>query len=398
MEISIRAGSSCLPGERPVEVVERKGLGHPDTICDAIAEHVCVRLSRYYLERFGVILHHNVDKVLLCAGRARPAFGGGEVLEPIELYLAGRASDEYGGVRIPVHEIAIAAGREWIRRWLPEIDVDRHVRIISRLRPGSADLTGLFGRSDRSPKANDSSCGVGFAPLTDLEETVLAVERGLNSAAVKRAHPEIGTDVKVMGIRHGRRIQLTVACAFVGRHITDLAEYTCRKGETRELIYRIGRDVTGHELSVDLNLADDIERGEVYLTVTGTSAEAGDDGEVGRGNRACGLITPYRPMSIEAVAGKNPVSHVGKLYNLLAGRIAGEIVTSLPGARGATCVAVSQIGRPVDEPHTLDLELALEGEPDPGSFEPAVRGIVEAQLGHIPLLRDELLSESIMLH
>ncbi len=392
MQISIRAGTGWSPAERPVEVVERKGHGHPDTICDGIAEHVSVRLSRFYLERFGVILHHNVDKVLLCAGRARPAFGGGDVLEPVEVYLAGRATEEYAGVRIPTHEIAIAACREWLRDQLPELDGDKPARIVSRLRPGSVDLTHLFARSGRTPPANDSSCGVGFAPLTDLEATVLAVERGLNSRELKRLHPEIGTDIKVMGIRHGQRIELTVACAFVGRHVKDVPDYARRKDEVREHIFGIGRGVTGCDLSVDVNAADDIERGDVYLTVTGTSAEAGDDGEVGRGNRPCGLITPYRAMSIEAVAGKNPVSHVGKLYNVLAGRIASEIVASVPGVRGATCVAVSQIGRPIDEPHTVDVELALEGAPDRRAYQTAVQSIVHTRLAGITSLKDELVA------
>jgi S-adenosylmethionine synthetase len=398
VEVSVRTCGSCSPGDRPVEVVERKGLGHPDTICDGIAEHLCVRLSRHYLERFGVILHHNVDKVLLCAGRTRPAFGGGEVLEPIELYLAGRATEEYRGARIPVHEIALSACREWLRSRLPLIDADRQVRITSRLRPGSADLTGLFARADRIPLANDSSCGVGFAPFTDLERTVLAVERGLNGPEIKRVHPEIGTDIKVMGVRHGGRIQLTVACAFVDRYVASLADYAAMKDAVRQLVVRMGREVSDREVSADVNLADDLEHGGVYLTVTGTSAEAGDDGEVGRGNRACGLITPYRMMSLEAVAGKNPVSHVGKLYNLLAGRIAAEVVESVPGVRGATCVAVSQIGRAIDDPHTLDVELDVPGALNPGQLEPAVGAIARAQLRRVGSLREELLSESLTVY
>jgi S-adenosylmethionine synthetase len=74
-----------------VEVVERKGLGHPDTICDALAETFSRNLCREYRRRFGEILHHNVDKALLCGGRAAPAFGGGSVLAPITIHLAGRA-------------------------------------------------------------------------------------------------------------------------------------------------------------------------------------------------------------------------------------------------------------------------------------------------------------------
>lgn len=398
MEVSVRTCGSCSPGDRPVEVVERKGLGHPDTICDGIAEHLSVRLSRYYLEHFGVILHHNVDKVLLCAGRARPAFGGGEVLEPIELYLAGRATEEYRGARIPVHEIAVSACREWLRSRLPLIDADRQVRITSRLRPGSADLIGLFARADRIPLANDSSCGVGFAPLTDLERTVLAVEHGLNGPEIKQVHPEIGTDIKLMGVRHGERIQLTVACAFVDRYVASLADYAAMKDAVRQLVVRMGREVSDREVSADVNLADDLEHGGVYLTVTGTSAEAGDDGEVGRGNRACGLITPYRMMSLEAVAGKNPVSHVGKLYNLLAGRIAAEVVESVPGVRGATCVAVSQIGRAIDDPHTLDVELDVGPTADSSGLEPAIRAIADARLRSVGSLREELLSEALAVY
>ena len=79
-------------GEVEVEIVERKGLGHPDSICDALAETFSRNLCREYRRRFGEVLHHNVDKALLCGGSAAPAFGGGTVLSPINIYLAGRGS------------------------------------------------------------------------------------------------------------------------------------------------------------------------------------------------------------------------------------------------------------------------------------------------------------------
>ncbi len=206
MDLVIRTVESTSPAFQEVEVVERKGLGHPDTICDAVAEHLCVRLCRYYLEHFGLILHHNVDKVLLCGGAAHAAFGGGEMVEPIELYVAGRATQDYLGERIPVHEIAVEACREWLGKHLRELDVERHVRIIPRLRPGSADLTRVFARGGAAPLANDTSAGAGFAPLTVLERFVLEVERHLNSPETKHTHPEIGTDIKVMGVRRGSLI------------------------------------------------------------------------------------------------------------------------------------------------------------------------------------------------
>ena len=75
MELVIQPFES-LPNRQEIEIVERKGLGHPDTLCDAIAERICVRLCRWYLDRCATVLHHNVDKVLLCAGASRPSFGG----------------------------------------------------------------------------------------------------------------------------------------------------------------------------------------------------------------------------------------------------------------------------------------------------------------------------------
>ena len=322
------------PAAQPVEIVERKGLGHPDTLCDALAEEVSLALSRFYRERFGFVLHHNVDKVLLRGGAARPAFAGGEVDEPIDLYLAGRATREYGGVKIPVDELAVGACRSWLSANLHALDAERHVRVHCLVRPGSGDLVELFERQRRggAPRlANDTSIGVGFAPLTPLEGAVLAAERSLRESAA----PERGEDVKVMGVRVGARSALTVACAFVGGHLRDLDAYLAARARAAENVRAAATAILNVEPAVEVNTADDPDAGSVYLTVTGTSAEAGDDGQTGRGNRANGLITPARPMTIESFAGKNPITHVGKLYNVAATRIAEALVSGIEGAREA---------------------------------------------------------------
>ncbi|MCX7841342.1 MAG: methionine adenosyltransferase, partial [Anaerolineae bacterium] len=41
----------------PVEIVERKGIGHPDSLCDGMAERISVEYSKWCLEHFGMILH-----------------------------------------------------------------------------------------------------------------------------------------------------------------------------------------------------------------------------------------------------------------------------------------------------------------------------------------------------
>jgi len=141
----------------------------------------------------------------------------------------------------------------------------------------------------------------------------------------------------------------------VGRHVKDLADYRAKKTE----VARLAREGAGGDCEVEVNTADGDSSADIYLTVTGLSAEAGDDGQVGRGNRVNGLITPYRPMSLEAVAGKNPVTHVGKLYNLLAQRIAQDLVARVAGVEEASCHLVSQIGKPITQPQIVDLKVRL---------------------------------------
>jgi S-adenosylmethionine synthetase len=348
------SGPSAARGE--VEVVERKGLGHPDTLCDLLAEELSRGLCAFYRERFGRILHHNVDKVLLWGGAARPAFGGGEVSAPFEVYLAGRATTEHEGVAVPLEELAAEGSRALLGRHLHALDVERHVRVHCRVRAGAAELVDVYSRS----LANDTSCGVGYAPLTPLERVVLAVERRLNAPETKRVHPALGEDVKVMGVRRGRAIELTISCALIGRHCADLAAYLAAREVAASLALAAARAETELDTGVVVNAADAPERGALFLTVTGTSAEAGDDGEAGRGNRANGLITPYRPMTMESVAGKNPVTHVGKVYNLAAGRVAEALVAGLEGVEEAECRLVSRIGHPVDDPWLVDIVLRSE--------------------------------------
>jgi len=346
----------------PVEMVERKGLGHPDTICDGLAESLSRALSRYYLERFGFILHHNVDKGLLWGGAARPGFGGGKIVAPIEIYLAGRATREFKGIRVPVEEIAAESTRQWLKEHLRYLNPEQHVRIHCLVRPSSPDLIDLFLRGQQQNGvmlANDTSCGAGFAPLSRLERAVLGAERFLNSQEIKSRQPEIGEDIKVMGVRRENQLVLTIACAFVDRHVADLKDYFAKKNRLQALVNSHVATIDGIEPGVALNAADGETPESIYLTVTGSSAESGDDGQVGRGNRVNGLITPYRPMTIEAAAGKNPVTHVGKLYNVAAHRISQRLVTEIEEVEEASCWLVSQIGHPVDQPQVVDVRVAL---------------------------------------
>ncbi len=390
--------SQMSDNRQPVEVVERKGPGHPDSICDALAQNLSRNLCRYYLDHFGGILHHNVDKALLCGGIAAPAFGGGEVLAPAEIYLAGRAVTEIKGKRIPLDDIAIEGSRAWLRQNMHALDADRHVRLHHLLRPGSLALGQLFARpSDgrKAPFANDSSFGAGHAPLSPLERLVLEADRIL--AGPSRDHPAWGEDIKVMAVRRGDAVSVTIACAMIGRYLSDIDSYIAATEAIRHKIETLAAECGFAECQVRVNAADDLAAGSVYLTVTGTSAEAGDDGQVGRGNRVNGLITPYRPMSLEAAAGKNPVSHVGMIYNVLAREIAETIVSTVAEVSAAECFLVSEIGSPLTDPKITHVRLSMRDGSPPSILEGRIGDIVEQKLDQAGDIVDRFVAGSIRL-
>ena len=383
--------------KKPVEIVERKGLGHPDTICDMLSERLSVALSRYYLDQFGLILHHNVDKALLAAGQSAPTFGAGRIVEPMRIFLSGRATMDVHGQSVPVRDLAEDCTRAWFRENMHAMDIETGIRLDCLLRPGSSDLVDLFLRQRDTGQflANDTSIGVGYAPLTELEKIVLAVERRLNAPAFKAEFPASGEDIKVMGVREGPRMALTVSCAFIGRYLSDIAAYSDAKERLRAVALETAMQTTAKDVTVQVNAADNLANGSVFLTVSGTSAEAGDDGQTGRGNRANGLITPCRPMTLEALAGKNPVTHVGKLYSAAASRIAHAIVAEVPEIREAECYLVSQIGAPIDRPHLAHVRVR-GAEPELSrATEHCIEAVVAREVAGIPQLWKSFLTQAI---
>jgi len=390
---------SILPNiDESLEVVERKGLGHPDTICDAIAETFSRALSREYLNRFGTILHHNVDKALLCGGRAAPAFGGGTVITPIQIYLAGRAVSEAGGNPIPIEEIAIESAKTWLKGNMHALDPEKHVQIHPRVQPGSIDLQTLYSRGGNrgAALANDTSIGVGYAPLSSLERLVLEIERQISGKGARR-NPAWGEDVKIMGIRRDNAVDITVACAMIGQHLSHIDDYLAQKATIEELIRRLATEQRFTACTTGINLADDPSAGSIYLTVTGTSAEAGDDGQVGRGNRVNGLITPYRPMALEAAAGKNPVSHVGKIYNIVAQQIAESLAATSQQILRAECLLVSKIGAPVTEPAMVHIKIAATKEFFVTKAKECASEIALDHLRRLPLLVEQVVAGRVQL-
>ncbi|NGM71002.1 methionine adenosyltransferase [Natronolimnobius sp. AArcel1] len=369
--------------DQEVEIVERKGIGHPDSICDGVAESVAGALAREYLDRIGKVLHFNTDETQLVAGEAAPAFGGGEVVDPIYLLIVGRATKRYEGELFPAETIALRAARDYLEETIPHLTVGEDIVVDVKLGEGSGDLQDVFGEDEVTvPMANDTSFGVGHAPLTETEQIVSEAEARLNGEFAEE-NPYLGQDVKLMGKREGDTIDVTVAAAMVDQHIADIDEYADAVESVREFVADVAAEHTDREVHVHVNTADDYEDGSIYLTVTGTSAEQGDDGSVGRGNRANGLITPNRSMSMEATSGKNPVNHIGKIYNLLSTEIAEEVVSEVDGIRDLRVRLLSQIGRPIDQPHVADVHLVTEDGVSLEDVQSDVEAIVDEELADV---------------
>jgi S-adenosylmethionine synthetase len=369
------------PFHPPVEFVERKGSGHPDTICDHLAEDLARDLARTSLEQTGRVQHFNVDKAILAAGSVDLGFGGGEHTKRSRLVLVGKVNftDQWR----PDVDALTNDTRERLLKILPDATPDAF-DVEIWLNQSAADLADVVtqGHLDGVPRSNDTSFAVVSVPRSPLEDVVYRLEHYLNSATYRGDVP-IGRDIKVMGARHGSEVVVTVAVPVLAHKVHDRSTYDQIIERVRIDALALVRDVFGDDTSVRVNQAD--TAASQYLSLTGTSAEAGDDGQVGRGNRFGGLITPYRPMSLEAAAGKNPASHVGKTYHAFAEDISRRIIRET-GADETTVRMLSSIGHPVTEPQVVHVEAA--GPTDDAAVAVIVKESMSDWLG----VRDRLIA------
>jgi S-adenosylmethionine synthetase len=353
--------TDCSVEDLPVEIVERKGVGHPDSLCDGIAERISVEYSRWCQENLGVVLHHNFDKVQLVAGEVDVHFGGGEFIRPIRIQIAGRGTPSHEGREVPMERLATEAASDHLRETMRYLDPEQHVMIECYAGRGASELMDVV----RQITANDTSFGVSYWPRSTVERLVYDTANFVNFELIDRF--PVGEDVKVMGCRMGATkassvdITLTVSLPFLASELPNARAYRETKEAARQAIQEYSQSLSSYPTRVLVNTADALE-GNYYLTLTGTSAENGDDGSVGRGNRVNGVIAPFRSTSLEAACGKNPISHVGKLYNVLALLASRRLVEEVEGVASATVYILSQIGRPLDEPLVANARIEPVGD------------------------------------
>jgi S-adenosylmethionine synthetase len=194
----------------------------------------------------------------------------------------------------------------------------------------------------------------------------------------------------------GNEIDLTIAAAIVSSKTPDKDHYKSVIEEATEKVADFAQKFTKRKLKVFVNTADDYQKGIYYLTVSGLSMENGDDGSVGRGNRCNGLITPMRPMSMEASAGKNPVTHVGKLYNVLSNQVADDIVKLGKGDIIEVHTRIlSQIGKPIDEPQAASAKVLYADNVNPSKYEKEIRSIYDERLANITSLTEDIVNGKV---
>ena len=209
-------------------------------------------------------------------------------------------------------------------------------------------------------------------------------------------YPEVGEDIKVMGLRMGKRLEATVAAAMVSSKVPDASHYASVIEDVSEELDRLASK-TRLDVNFKLNAADNPKHGEFYLTVTGTSAEMGDDGNTGRGNRVNGLISPMREYSMEATAGKNPVNHTGKILNALAVLTARDIVEKVPTVREAYVRILSRIGKPIDQPLVASAAVVMERGSRVSAAEEDIKSIMDGSLADIRRVTGMILQKKIEL-
>jgi len=187
-QIFIESVNNIPTFKKRFEIVERKGIGHPDTICDLVMNQISIDLSKLYLKETGAIQHHNMDKALLAAGQSESNFGGGKIIKPMKMILGDRATFDIGERKLPIGDFAIQTAKKWFEKNLRFVN-DEHVEYQVEIGVTSKELQSIF-ENTKSFAANDTSVLVGYAPFTETESIVLNTEQHINSKQFKDNFPE----------------------------------------------------------------------------------------------------------------------------------------------------------------------------------------------------------------
>lgn len=394
--------------EPDFEFVERKWMGHPDTLSDSLAERLSLMYSRYTKDHFGAILHHNFDKTGLLWWASHVEFWEWYLTKPIRVLLTWRASTKFWDEVIPLEEMLINETKYFFREKFPMIDIEKglefHYLLSNKSSPWKVDENSKEEGTRKhwfEPRSlsdlgelkflwsNDTSLWCGYYPLTQLERLILEIENTLNSEQYKQDKPWLWSDIKLMGTRYLNDVDLTLCIPQIANHVKNIEEYRKNIESVEKTINEIfiaqSKGNTLENISIHINTRDNYDTCELYLTATGSSIESWDEGLVWRGNRVNWLISPMKPMSMEGAAWKNPVYHIGKIYYIAAQKIAQKIY-ELTGSY-VEVYLVSQSGRKLIDPWKTVIYIDKEN-----TTSPELRSLVYEELRKIPNITEDFLA------
>lgn len=363
----------------PMEIVERKGIGHPDTVCDIVSDLTMSAYSEALGKKLGGVPNGSFDKVAVAGGVAILGFNACEVVTPPTYYLLGKAMEVDGSTDYmePIfrgsvdHAVKTIFGLEVLEGYRPNITVDVNSGIGAEhdadfYKAGRKSLNSLWDYR----LSNDTVACSGWYPFTKHERLTVTLENFINGEEFKGAFPETGTDVKILTRYIDNETYLTICIPFIAKATPSELFYTAKKREIESVISNYVNERVG-KATIALNTKDIPGKG--YLTVYGSAMDKGDRGMTGRGNRYPGLISVTRPSGVEAYSGKNPNNHSGRIYTKLAFDIARAIfeetgvagcvfITADNGAKltEPSSVRVIQNGKDVTAQHKESIHQQLE--------------------------------------
>lgn len=393
MEKSLFVNTVPPMDSQPFEIVERKGIGHPDTLADGVAEAVSIEYSRFCLKNFGAILHHHFDKTVIMGGQAKIDLGVGKMLKPFRLIINGRVSSVFGGKKIDFQKIEEKAIKEYLGKTLPHLNIDKHVEIkhfstsYSKspvwYKPRNLDDLPEF----KTPYVNDTSAIVSFWPLSSTEKLVLSMEKYFYNKNMKPKFNYIGHDIKILAIRNFRNINLTMCVPFISHRTPNRFFYLKKLNFIQSELENTARAILKNKFKININLntADfnlsekSNERSGYYLSTSGSALDYGEEGVVGRGNKTRGLISCFRPSSTDAIHGKNPSFHVGKVYAYFSDQISRAIADEMNCE--CTVILATQNKRPINSPQRIIINLSKKRN------EKEIKNIIERELSKTDWIR-----------
>lgn len=316
------------PNNCNIEVVERKGLGHPDSLADMLAKECSRAYSKFCIDNFGCVLHHNFDKLYIGAGCFRYENNCMKMYDKVKVFLNGRASNTMNGKTIDLEKLLKPVIKKYIHSILPRLDVDNELDIHINCTQNTK-MSNWFSPENISDIpdakelfANDTSLCISHFPNTICENITLEAERffwNFDGEYPSPKYSNVGQDIKVMTSRINNNIDVTICLPVYSDVFKNFEEYKeiVKDYEQKLTTFLLTKVPKEFNINIAINrLADGNYRN--YSLIKGSCIECGEEGVVGRGNDSRGLISALRSHTMEAPFGKNERYHTGRVLSYVS--------------------------------------------------------------------------------